>query len=29
VVWRDRPLLICIVLWAVTAGVVSVAAGSM
>jgi 4-hydroxybenzoate polyprenyltransferase len=29
VVWRDRPLLVCILLWAVTAGVVSVVAGSM
>jgi len=29
VVWRDRPLLVCIVLWAVTAGIVSVVAGSM
>jgi 4-hydroxybenzoate polyprenyltransferase len=28
VVWRDKPLLVCILLWAVTAGVVSVVAGT-
>ena len=28
VVWRDRPLLVCIVLWGATAGIVSVVAGA-
>jgi hypothetical protein len=28
VVWRDKPLLICILLWGLTAGIISVAAGT-
>ena len=28
VVWRDRPLLVCILLWGATAGIVSVVAGA-
>ncbi|HEX3316566.1 MAG TPA: UbiA family prenyltransferase [Solirubrobacteraceae bacterium] len=28
VVWRDKPLLVCIVLWGLTAGIVSVVAGT-
>jgi len=28
VVWRDRPLLVCVLLWALCAGVITVASGS-